>query len=172
MKRADGFTLIELIVTLVVAAIIVAVGIPGMSNLMANNRATAHTDSLITALSFARSESVKRGISVSVCAKSAAADGSATCGGASDWSSGWMARLDAGSNEQLRSWPAPSGDYSMEGPASISFNSSGALQSDNAVEFVIEYSHCTGNQKRTITVQPAGHTSVTKEPCTSDEPDE
>lgn len=168
MKRADGFTLIELIVTLVVAAIIIAVGIPGMSNLMANNRATAHTDSLITALSFARSESVKRGISVSLCAKNAAEEGGA-CGGASDWSSGWFARLDAGNNEQLRSWPAPPGDYSMEGPALISFNSAGALPSDNAMVFVIEYSHCTGNQKRTITVQPAGHTSVTKGPCTSDE---
>ncbi|MCF6353497.1 MAG: GspH/FimT family pseudopilin [Candidatus Polarisedimenticolaceae bacterium] len=168
MKRADGFTLIELIITLVVAAIIVAVGIPGMSNLMANNRATAHTDSLITALSFARSESVKRGISVSVCAIGTTEEGTTSCGGASGWSSGWFARLDAGDNEQLRSWPAPPGDYSMEGPAFISFNSSGALQSDNAMVFVIEYSHCSGNQKRTITVQPAGHTSVTKGPCTPD----
>ncbi len=169
MKKTDGFTLIELIVTLVVAAIIIVVGIPGMSVLMANNQAAAHTDSLVTALSFARSESVKRGINVSICATGTDEEGKIICGGADGWPNGWFVFVDTGDKEQLRSWPPPPGDYNMEGPALVSFNSSGSTQSSDPIAFTIEYSHCTGNQKRSITIEPAGHTSVTKEPCTPDE---
>ena len=69
MKNPNGFTLIEVIITLVVVSILIAVGVPGLSSIMANSRATAHTNDLVTALSFSRNESVKRGTIVAVCAK-------------------------------------------------------------------------------------------------------
>ncbi len=166
MKKTDGLTLVELIVTLVVAAIVLAASIPGMRNLMSNSQAMAHTDSLITALSFTRSESVKRGISVSLCAKSTAKEADTTCGEGDDWPNGWLAFLDTSDGTLLRSWPAPPGNYSITGPARVRFSGTGAMQSSDAVTFTIEPTPCAGEQKRTITIEPAGYSSVTKEPCT------
>jgi len=176
MKRTDGFTLVEIIITLIVISIIAAIGIPGLSSLMANNQAIANTNNLVTALSFSRSESVKRGVQVSLCAKSAAKPNNATCGGGStDWSNGWFAFIDASGNaakdytppaaNQLRSWAAPTGDFTMTGPASLSFTSSGTLQG-NPATLTISYNHCTGQQDRSITVETTGRASMSQKTCT------
>jgi len=165
MKRSDGFTLVEVIVTLVVVAIIIAVGIPGLSSMMANNRAIANSNDLVTALSFSRNEAVKRGMRVSICAKSSAAQGNLTCSENNDnWPNGWFAFVSS-TAEPLRSWPAPPGDFTMTGPVSISFNSSGAIEGDPTT-LTIAYSHCTGQQNRTISIATTGHTSITKTSCT------
>ena len=50
MKKSYGFTLIELIVTLAAAIVILAVGIPVFSTMIANNRAAADSNALVTAL--------------------------------------------------------------------------------------------------------------------------
>ena len=176
MKNSNGFTLVEVIITLVVVAIIMAVGIPGLSSMMANNQAIANSNDLITALSFSRNESVKRGTRISICAKSPTAQGNFTCGaGNNDWSNGWFAFVDSNgsaaadysptSENQLRSWPAPSGNFTMTGPVSVGFNSSGTIQGNAAIALTIKYSHCTGQQNRTIIIATTGHTSITKEPC-------
>lgn len=62
-----GFTLIELVVTLVVAAVIVAWGLPSFKNLIISNRLVSQTNDLIGSLNLARSEAIKRGSTVSVC---------------------------------------------------------------------------------------------------------
>jgi len=62
----SGFTLIELMITLVVLAILLAVGVPSFNNLIENNRVTAQANSLLGAVNLARSEAVKRGVPVSV----------------------------------------------------------------------------------------------------------
>jgi len=169
MKSSNGFTLVEVIVTLVVVAIIIAVGIPGLSSIMANNRAIANSNDLVTALSFSRNEAVKRGMRVSTCAKSSAAQGNLTCSeNNNDWPNGWFAFVNSDGNtaaEPLRSWPAPPGDFTIDGPAAVSFNSSGAIEGGSAT-LTIAYSHCTGQQNRTITISTTGHTSITKVSCT------
>ncbi len=178
MKRIDGFTLVEIIITLVVISILAAVGIPGLGRLMANNQAIANTNNLVTALSFSRSESVKRGVQISLCAKSAAEPANTTCGvGVTDWSNGWFVFVDpVGSAstveryapptaDQLRSWPAPAGDFTTTGPTSVSFNSDGSIK-DGPVELTISYSHCTGQQDHSITVETTGRASTSHNTCT------
>lgn len=82
----SGFTLIELIVTLAVFAIILLIAVPSYRDLILNNRGVSQINDLVAGLNYARSEAIKRGISVSVCASS---DG-ATCNAGSDWSQGWI----------------------------------------------------------------------------------
>ena len=166
MKRTDGFTLVEVIITLVVISILAAVGVPGLSRLMANNQAIANTNNLVTALYFSRSESVKRGVQISLCAKSAAEPGNTTCGGGgAGWSNGWISFVDAKPLDQLRSWSAPAGNFITTGPASVSFNSDGSIKG-GPVTLKIKYSHCTGQQERTITVSTTGRTSTSHNTCT------
>ncbi len=110
MKTKHGFTLIELMVTIAVAIVIMAVGIPVFSTMIANNRAAADSNALVTALQFARSEAVKRSDSVRVCAGNGtnSAPTPTACSGDNNWARGLL--VLAPGNEVLRVWDLFKGD--------------------------------------------------------------
>jgi type IV fimbrial biogenesis protein FimT len=101
-----GFTLIELLVTLAVAAILLTVAVPNFQMFVVRNRMAAQANELVGALSLARSEAVKQGAQVNVCASS---DG-ATCTGG--WAQGWVVRDASG---PIRVQPALAGASSLSG---------------------------------------------------------
>lgn len=80
-----GFSLVELLVVLTVAAILLAIGIPNMQSFLVTNRLASTTNELVTALNLARSEAVKRGTRVVL--RSAAGSG--------QWHGGWQVFVDA-----------------------------------------------------------------------------
>lgn len=84
--RQGGFTLGELLVTLAVASVLLVGGVPGFTALQRESRLTTVTNEFVTALHLARSEAVKRGRRVTLCAS---ADGLA-CGSAKGYSDGWL----------------------------------------------------------------------------------
>jgi type IV fimbrial biogenesis protein FimT len=61
-----GFTLVELLVTMAVMAILMSLAAPSFSNLIASNRISSETNALIGALSLARSEAIRRSQGVSL----------------------------------------------------------------------------------------------------------
>lgn len=81
----------ELMVTLAVVAILVTVAIPGFGNLIRDNRLITSTNRLVTSLAHARSEAVKRGTPVSICASN---NGTSCTGGS--WNEGWLVFSDGG----------------------------------------------------------------------------
>lgn len=88
-----GFTLIELMITLIIAAVVLAFGVPSFESFIRKGRLTSETNNLIADLQFARSEAIKRGIRVTVCHS---AD-QASCGGtAGIFDSGWIVFVDRG----------------------------------------------------------------------------
>jgi type IV fimbrial biogenesis protein FimT len=91
MKKYSGFTLIELVITLAVVGILLAVGVPSLKTFMQSNQLVASTNELISALHVARSEAIKLNTRVSICDSS---DGM-NCGGTGDWSNGWIVFIDA-----------------------------------------------------------------------------
>jgi len=66
--RQSGFTLWELLVTMVVASLLVAIGIPSFRDAQRNSAITAAANDLITGLLAARAEAVKRQVPVTLCA--------------------------------------------------------------------------------------------------------
>jgi len=67
-KRMHGFTLLELMVVLVLVGILLGIGVPSMGNFIRNSRMTSSANDLIAALHLARSEAIKRRVSVTACA--------------------------------------------------------------------------------------------------------
>lgn len=94
MGKGDGFTLIELMVTIAIAAIVLTMGVPSFLSLIQNNRMITVTNDFVTDLNLARSEAIKRSSRVTLCKS---ADG-ATCIQEGDWSQGWIVFTDPNDN--------------------------------------------------------------------------
>ena len=97
-KNIQGFTLIELIVTLAVVSILLLTGIPMLNQMTTNNRLVTQINNIAGSLAIARSESIKRGASITLCGST---DGT-TCD-SSSWESGWIVFSDANNNAVLDS---------------------------------------------------------------------
>ena len=96
--RSGGFSLLELMITVAVAAIRMALAVPSFTSLINNNRLTSGSNALVTAMHHARSEAVRRNARVTLCAS---ADG-ATCAGTGNWQ-GWVTLVTTG-GEVLRTY--------------------------------------------------------------------
>lgn len=80
MKNYTGFTLIELMITLAIAAIVMTIGVPSFQETIRQNRLTTGVNNFVTALNLTRSEAIRRGTRVTLC-KSADSTSCATTGG-------------------------------------------------------------------------------------------
>lgn len=121
-SRSRGFTLIELMVTLAVAAILLTIGVPSFRDLMIKSRLSGQVQEFYGALGYARSEAIKRGNYVSICKS---ADGSSCGDNTVSWSNGWIvfanndndspAVRDISPNEEplLRVFPALPSNYTL-----------------------------------------------------------
>jgi len=101
MKNYRGFTLLELLITLVIIGVLLIVGMPSLKTMMQNNQLIASTNELISAFHIARSEAIKNNARVTICESS---DG-ATCAATGSWKEGWIVFIDA--NGDLAGTGAP-----------------------------------------------------------------
>lgn len=83
-RRVLGFTLVELMVTIAVMAILLSIAAPNFSDMLKTNRVQSQMRDLYSQLNYARSEAVSRRKTVLLCHSSNAS----TCGGT--WNNGWV----------------------------------------------------------------------------------
>jgi type IV fimbrial biogenesis protein FimT len=93
--RLAGFTVIEMVVTVAILVILLAIVAPSFRQTIANQRIKTAAFDLFSALNYARSEAVKRNASVTLRA-------GATANGA--WTTGWRLVDPADATKYLRSW--------------------------------------------------------------------
>jgi type IV fimbrial biogenesis protein FimT len=87
-RRSSGFSLIELIVTIVVLGVLLALAFPSFTALMNRNRLSGASNELIAGMQSARSEAIRRNRNVTLCNSSDGATCSTTAGA---WT-GWIVR--------------------------------------------------------------------------------
>jgi type IV fimbrial biogenesis protein FimT len=87
MRRSQGVTLIELIATISIIAILSSIAAPSFIGLRSDAERTTTVNDFLHALFLARSESIKRGQVVSICKS---ADGSTCAGNGANWNDGWI----------------------------------------------------------------------------------
>lgn len=161
MKKRNGFTLIELMVVLAVAAILATMGAPAFWSMIQNSRTTTQANELVTAINVARSEAIKRGERVQVCAST----DQLNCDTA-DWEGGWIVRLENGADPVIRVWDALPDSANIGASAGeLTFRSMGERVGGNAFTFTVAFAGCTGDQQRRIRVNAAGRPSVVREAC-------
>lgn len=86
LNRDQGFTLIELVITLTLLAIVANIAVPALDGLLTRNRQQALMEQVASVLNNARAEAILQRRTIEVCGSS---DGK-TC--SASWSSGWLVR--------------------------------------------------------------------------------
>jgi type IV fimbrial biogenesis protein FimT len=91
LSTCSGFTLIELMVAIAIAALLVAMAIPNFSVSIKNSRLTAKANDLMVGLKMARQTAISRSVPTFVCHSNNADTNTPICGGpGSDWNTGFI----------------------------------------------------------------------------------
>lgn len=175
LMRTRGFTLIELMVTIAILAILMTIAVPSFMDTIRNNRVASYTNEFTSSLTLARAEASKRGLPVTICASNA---DQTDCVAGTNWSNGWLIFTD----------PAGAGKIAADGSELVIDRSRGlsgniGLNSTNdtyvrfagngspnivagtEIEFTVKGATCTDKNLRRIRINPTGRISVRKEAC-------
>ncbi len=100
MEKEHGFTLIELMVTVIVAAVLVGLAVPSMRTMVQNGHRTDVVNLFVSSLQLTRSEAVTRNRDVLMCAANSA---QTACDTSGNWEDGWIVFVDADSDKSVSS---------------------------------------------------------------------
>ena len=157
-----GFTLVEMMVTIGVVGILLAVAVPAMRSFVQDDRQSTQATTLWMTLNLARSEARKQDASVSVCPS---ADGLTCSGSAAGWPLGWIVLSSApGTTAPAMVAPAlPTGSTLSEAASqpAVTFFSNGMVSASAA--FTLCDSRGAANA-RSVEVTLAGRVSASKTP--------
>ena len=145
IARNSGFTMIELMVTVVIVGVLASLAVPAMQHMILSQDVRTAASDLQTSLYFARSEAIKRASNVSVVPTS------------SDWKNGWTVQI-ASTSTVLRTEPALSSSLSSMSGSTITYRDDGRVTSTPST-IVIKTSN-TKVQARCLKVDLSGRPDV------------
>lgn len=128
-----GMTLMELLVTLSIAAILLTIAIPAFDSMLQRNRLATLANDLLTNLHLSRGEATRRNARVVLCKSS---DGVA-CTNSGHWGQGWIVFHDVNNNAQI-----DDGEEILRAHASIASNL--VLKGNTPVENYVSYAAMGG----------------------------
>ena len=89
--RQSGFTLVELLITVAIAAILLALAAPNFREMLVKRSVQAAAETLASDMRFARSEALKRSARTVICRST---DGTKCTAVVGSWSEGWIVYVD------------------------------------------------------------------------------
>jgi type IV fimbrial biogenesis protein FimT len=175
MMEVRGFTLVELIVSLAILAILLVIAIPSFKNTLNRNRLSSTTNDFVSALQLTRSEAIKRNQRVTVCKSDNAAASAPICNAASSWHQGWLIFVDGGTrgfidagDTLLKVQEGFPGFISISASSNysnyISYISRGSSQgSGGLANGTVQI--CAGNSRRDIIINNTGRIRLRQGAC-------
>ena len=156
LHAESGFTLIELMVTLSVMAILLAVAVPSFQDVALSSKLTSLANNVVASAQLARSEAIKRNRPATLCASS----NGATCTGA--WTDGWVVLRDDGAviNAQKK---LPDGFVMSGNVTSVSFSATGVGANPvTATLTICRKTPSVGSQERVVSISTTGRPTVSR----------
>lgn len=164
MRKAKGFTLIELMITLAILGVILGLAAPAMGDFVVRQRVSSQANELMLALAYARSEAVTRGIDVAVLPATNANTG---------WSDGWCVGPEATMNncghaDRLRNFASAkdvtiTSSYLQSGATALFFKRDGTCPScTNSINITSAKLKATGSDARCIDISLLGRATLRK----------
>lgn len=157
-----GFTLVELLTAVTIAAILVAVGLPSLLDTVRSAQLRSSSSQLYDAIILARSEAVKRNVQVDVqpgttCVNPASSNTAA-------WTTGWsvwthLATTGACDTVQQQ-FPATQNISILPQAGGISYLPTGRLTNSSATSFTIQTTKSATIPARCIVISPSGQASI------------
>jgi len=169
MKRQSGFTLIEALITLMVAGVLVGMAIPSFKSVIYNDRLVSQANDMLGAMTYARNLAITSTNNATVCVSTDLA----TCTG-TNWAQGWIvcqeqdsATTGCGTGMKVvRVFPALSGNNTLTNTSSnatnFTFTPGGALLN---ITTGIYFDLCDSrgaSYGRAIYIYPAGQTRISQ----------
>jgi len=153
IRRETGFTVTELMVVVAIVGIVAAFAAPDMVEMVRRQRVKTASFDVFAALTMARSEAIKRNLTVSVTPN----------GG--DWGKGFVV---TDLNDRLVRTQSSFDGITLSGPNIIRFNSAGRLSTGGGgpVSISVIATDVYANYgKRCVTVEPTGRASSKEGAC-------
>lgn len=140
----NGFTLLELLVTIGIVGVLAAIAFPSFKETIKKNRLTTQVNEFTGSLNYAKSEAIKRGNNVTF---NAAASG---------WSGGWT--INDSNNTLIRTYPALTSNTlsSTNNYSSFTFNNRGFINNSDTLDLC----YASGETGRQITITATGQTRI------------
>jgi type IV fimbrial biogenesis protein FimT len=167
-RRGAGFTVVELLFTVLIASILLAVAVPSFRGMTASNRLVTQTNDLIGAMNFARSEAITRNRTITFCRADSDVDTDCSAS-AGDWDF-WIVRNSVGEVSRRGELPAYGGamrvtsslaidriDFGADG---LARSSAGGLLTNQQINVCSTYS--AADNRRAIMLGAASRVSVTR----------
>jgi type IV fimbrial biogenesis protein FimT len=98
----QGFSLVQLLITVAIVAILTGLGIPSYKYITTSNRIANEINGLLGDLQYARFAAIKEGQTVTVCSSSTGT----SCAASTNWATGWIVFNDANGNGTVDSGEA------------------------------------------------------------------
>lgn len=178
-RASRGFTLVELLITIALVAILTAIALPSFGTVIRNNRITTQTNDLISAFTLARNEAVTRSRGVSVCAADTRNGVPAECGDSSDWEHGWVVFIDdtvaasgpttIAAASVLRMWEGDSQNQLLPESSQffVRFTPRGEISSSADVKLTMKpKTDCSAQQRSVVSISAMGRPSALRMNCT------
>lgn len=157
--HALGFTLIELMITLIVAAVLLGIAAPSFSNMIASWRLTSQANEMVSVIHRARGEAIKLNRTVALCR----ATGTACANSAGQWTGWIILPALAGSTPIHQGVPESQSDIlitSDNGNDTLQFTPNGLPAGE--VEITICSTHDIPENRRVIQVGPGNRVSINR----------
>ncbi len=153
MRNQSGFTMIELMVTLLIAVILTTIAIPSFRSMILDNRIVTASNRFLADANLARSEAIKRGTSVEI------APNSTTSG----WTGGWKVRLPSGGTVIKVADPLTDNVTITGATAAITFGSNGAASAQETLS--VCDSNRNGEHGKQIDIALSGRVGTSDTTC-------